>query len=217
MAVRRLFIYLGIPFIIITAVLGLFISESYRGDDSVAGMATGDTVSVELPADEKAAQKLVKQQSRTLAKLKPSRPYIVIDTYSNRLYYRDKDKIILEAECSTGHGAELVDSLTGRHWIFNTPAGYYKVNSKLKQPWWRKPDWAFIEEKEAIPKKESERYDAEMMGDYAIGFGDGLFIHGTIYERLLGVSVTHGCVRLGSEDLKKLYEKVTMGTPIYIF
>ena len=108
-------------------------------------------------------------------------------------------------------------SATGRHWKFNTPHWVFKVDSKLKQPWWRKPDWAYIEEDEAIPKEESERYDPEMMGDFAIGYGDGYFIHGTIYERLLGVSVTHGCVRLGSDDLKFLYDRVKMGTPVYVF
>jgi len=29
--------------------------------------------------------------------------------------------------------------------------------------------------------------------------------------------VTHGCVRLGSDDLKKLYDMVPIGTPVYIF
>ncbi len=56
-----------------------------------------------------------------------------------------------------------------------------------------------------------------MMGAYAIGFGDGYFIHGTIYERLLGISVTHGCVRVGADDLKNIYDRVKIGTPIYIF
>ena len=56
-----------------------------------------------------------------------------------------------------------------------------------------------------------------MMGDYAMGFGDGFFIHGTLYERLLGVNVTHGCVRLGSDDLKVLYSQVPIGTTVYVF
>jgi L,D-transpeptidase YbiS len=56
-----------------------------------------------------------------------------------------------------------------------------------------------------------------MLGAFAMGFGDNYYIHGTIYERLLGVNVTHGCVRLGSDDLKKLYDMVPIGTPVYIF
>jgi L,D-transpeptidase YbiS len=42
-------------------------------------------------------------------------------------------------------------------------------------------------------------------------------IHGTLYERLLGRSVTHGCIRLGKEDLRKVFGAVPIGTPIYIY
>lgn len=170
-----------------------------------------------LPQDQKAAQKAVAAARLALSKLRPTGLYIVIDTHANKLSLRKDDNILIQADCSTGSGGELIDSTTGRRWVFNTPRGIFKINSKLAQPWWRKPDWAFIEENEEIPKNERERYDPEMLGDYALGFGDGYFIHGTIYERLLGVSVTHGCVRLGSEDLKKIYEKVPIGTPVYIF
>ena len=142
----------------------------------------------------------MKEKRNALQRLNPTRPYIVIDTYGNRLMYRTKDSVLLDADCSTGSGSELYDTLSGRHWLFYTPHGVFKVDSKLSEPWWRKPDWAYIEEKENIPEDERERYDPEMLGDYAIGFGDGFFIHGTIYERLLGINVTHGCVRLGSTD-----------------
>jgi L,D-transpeptidase YbiS len=87
----------------------------------------------------------------------------------------------------------------------------------MENPWWRKPDWAFVEEGIPLPDRESERLDNKMMGDYAIGFGDGYFIHGTIYERLLGMAVTHGCVRLASDDLQTVYEKVHIGTLVFIF
>jgi lipoprotein-anchoring transpeptidase ErfK/SrfK len=170
-----------------------------------------------LPEDARQAQAELQKARAAVAKLKPVKKYIVIDTHANQIYYRTEDEILLKATCSTGSGGELVDSLSGRKWVFATPHGVFKVNSKLVDPWWRKPDWAFIEDEEAIPKDESERYDEEMLGEYAMGFGNGYFIHGTIYQRLLGVSVTHGCVRVGDEDLKKLFEMVTIGTPVYVF
>ncbi len=145
------------------------------------------------------------------------RPYIVIDRYANRLFLRTEDSVLIDAVCSTGSGAMLTDSVTGRRWVFDTPAGKYKVDSKLVDPWWRKPDWAFLEDSLPIPTSEHERFDSEMLGAYAIGFGDGYFIHGTLYERLLGVSVTHGCVRLGADDLEKVFRYVTIGTPVYIY
>jgi len=170
-----------------------------------------------LPAETGQAQGALQKARADLAKHKPAKPYIVIDTHANLIYLRTEDEILFKAVCSTGSGGELVDSTGDRKWVFNTPRGVFKVNSKLVDPWWRKPDWAFIEENETIPEDERERYDDEMLGEYAMGFGNGYFIHGTIYQRLLGVSVTHGCVRVGDEDLKKLYEMANMGTPVYVF
>jgi L,D-transpeptidase YbiS len=152
--------------------------------------------------------------------LKPARPrgpYIVIDTHTNRLYLRTADSVLFSALCSTGTGAELIDTGEGRYWRFDTPKGFYRVNSRLRNPWWRKPDWAFIEEGKTVPDDDDERFDPDAMGDYAIGFGDGYFIHGTVFERLIGVSVTHGCVRLRGSDLKRVYESIGIGTPIIIF
>jgi hypothetical protein len=170
-----------------------------------------------LPEDSKLAQKEIANARLALSKLKPKGIYLVINTHSNILSMRTEDSVIFKGNCSTGSGGDLIDSTTGRHWIFDTPRGIFKIKSKVAQPWWRKPDWAFIEENEEIPKDESERLDPEMLGEYALGFGDGYFIHGTIYERLLGVSVTHGCVRLGSDDLKFIYDKTPINTPLYIF
>ena len=174
-------------------------------------------LAAELPADTKQAQAALAKARADIAKLKPPKKYIVIDTHANLIYYRTEDDVLFKAVCSTGSGGELVDTTSGRKWVFSTPRGVFKVNSKLVDPWWRKPDWAFIEEEETIPKDESERYDPEMLGQFAMGFGNGYFIHGTIYQRLLGVSVTHGCVRVGDEDLKKLFDMVTIGTPVYVF
>jgi len=181
------------------------------------GEAPGDPVSAVAPADVKQLKKELSAMRASIAKMAPARAYIVVDTHSNRIYLRTADKIMLDAKCSTGSGGEYVDEASGRRWIFETPHGIFKINSRTTSPWWRKPDWAFLEEGESIPKDEKERYDPEMMGDYAMGFGNGYFIHGTIYERLLGINVTHGCVRVGSEDLKIMFDKTPLGTAVFIF
>lgn len=173
--------------------------------------------SLGLLPDAKALKQELTALQRDLKRLAPREPYIVINTHGSRVSLRTSDSVLFEAVCSAGSGAELIDSTSGRRWVFDTPRGMYKVTSKLKQPWWRKPDWAFIEENEPLPNDEDERMDPQMLGEFAIGFGDGYFIHGTLYERLLGVNVTHGCVRLGAEDLRWLYDRVKIGTKIYVF
>jgi hypothetical protein len=170
-----------------------------------------------LPDDENLADLELRKIEARLDALRSSRPYIVVDTHAGLLYLRSEDSIMLKARCSTGSGGELVDRATGRRWAFNTPSGMFRVESKLVDPWWRKPDWAFIEDGLGVPADPSQRFDPEMLGQYALGFGDGYYIHGTVYERLLGISVTHGCIRVGSDDLERLYEKVGIGTRIYVF
>jgi len=187
--------------------------EDKRKDLSLVDSLTPPTP----PSDMAALKKELDKARKSLLKLKSTNPYIVIDTHANYLYLRTESEIILKAVCSTGSGGELIDSTTGRRWIFHTPKGSFKINSKMKDPWWRKPDWAFVEEGEPIPKDAAERYDPNMLGEYAMGFGKGYFIHGTLYQRLLGINVTHGCVRLGDEDLKKIFDKVHPGASVYIF
>jgi L,D-transpeptidase YbiS len=218
MAMKRWFWFMIAPLVVLIATTLVLVftvrdGETYSQDSPVLS----DSTYVRLPQDKRSALKELQRARRSLAQVKPTGPYIVIDTHANQLSLRTQDSVLFRGSCSTGSGGVLIDSLTGRKWIFNTPRGIFKVDSKIKQPWWRKPDWAFIEENEPPPKDETERLDPEMLGDFALGFGHGYYIHGTIYERLLGVSVTHGCVRLGSDDLKYVYDRVRVGTPVYIF
>ena len=156
--------------------------------------------------------------TRQLTQLSPSQPYIVVDTARNHLYVKQRDKVLLDAIASTGSGTILDKPGEAKgQWIFDTPRGEFAVQSKLTNPVWVKPDWAFIEEGRDIPKREVDRVESGVLGEYALGFGKGYFIHGTLYTRLLGKNVTHGCIRLNDEDLKSVYTLAKVGTPILIF
>jgi lipoprotein-anchoring transpeptidase ErfK/SrfK len=143
--------------------------------------------------------------------------YIVIDTASNILYVKKDTKILHQVTVSCGSGNILREPDGSRRWVFDTPMGEFVVQSKLRDPVWVKPDWAFIEEGKAVPKEEKERLEPGVLGEYALGFGDGYFIHGTLYTRMLGRNVTHGCIRVGDKDLEILYRLVSVGTKLYIF
>lgn len=160
----------------------------------------------------------VQQLERRMAGLLPKGLHIVIDTAANRLFLKDGDRIVREAVVSCGSGVVLEEpGGKRRSWVFDTPRGEFFVKSKITNPYWVKPDWAFIEEGEAIPKELEDRIEAGTLGDYALGFGQGYFIHGTLYTRLLGRNVTHGCVRVGDEDLKAVFKAVPIGAKIYIY
>lgn len=154
---------------------------------------------------------------KKLATQAPKGVYVVIDTANNRVYLKKEGQTVREMVASCGSGNVLEDPVGGRKWTFETPRGGFQVRSKITNPIWIKPDWAFIEEGEPIPERSSERAKPGEMGDYALGIGRGYFIHGTMYKRLLGRNVSHGCVRLGDEDLKDLYETAGIGTRVFIF
>jgi L,D-transpeptidase YbiS len=159
-----------------------------------------------------------KALSAQLSRLKPQQPYILVDTARNHLYVKRRQEVVLDAIASTGSGIILDKPGEGNdQWVFDTPRGEFLVQSKLTDPAWVKPDWAFIEEGEAIPKNPADRVEQGVLGEYALGFGKGYFIHGTLYTRLLGKNVTHGCIRLNDGDLKRVYTFARVGTPIIIF
>ncbi|HEV8335017.1 MAG TPA: L,D-transpeptidase [Candidatus Polarisedimenticolia bacterium] len=154
---------------------------------------------------------------KRIAALAPRGTYLLIDTGVNRLFLMREGKVLREAICSTGSGRFLPDHPRKREWTFDTPKGEFRIQKKVVRPVWIKPDWAFIEEGEDLPKKSSERLAPDELGAYAMDLGDGYLIHGTLYERSLGMSVTHGCVRLGAKDLDAVFHAVKVGTPVYIF
>lgn len=148
---------------------------------------------------------------------KTATTYLVIDTGRNLLFMYEDGKEILKAICSTGSGRALVDPERKRRWTFDTPRGEFFIRAKHPNPVWIKPDWAFLEVGEPIPRKLAERLAPTELGAYAMDLGDGYLIHGTLYQRALGMSITHGCVRLGDKDLETVYDKVKIGTPVYIY
>jgi len=46
--------------------------------------------------------------------------------------------------------------------------------------------------------------------------GGPVAIHGTNSPNSIGKAVSHGCVRLGAGDLKRLFSRVELGTPVEI-
>jgi len=168
-------------------------------------------------ADIAARRADIAKLERRLARTVPRGPYIVVDRAHNQLSLRQGEDTLLLAVCSAGSGATLRDPSSDRQWVFSTPRGRFEVRSKIRNPVWRRPDWAFIEAGEPVPTDPAERFQYGALGEFALDFGDGYLIHGTLYERLLGRSVTHGCIRLGRDDLRQLYAATSVGTPIYIF
>jgi hypothetical protein len=94
-----------------------------------------------------------------------------------------------------------------------TPAGLYHVQDKQVDPWWHVPNsaWAGDLAGQVIPPGPSDPLKARWLGIY-----NGAGIHGTEDIGSLGSAASHGCVRMSIPDVIDLYDRVDVGTPIYI-
>jgi len=94
-----------------------------------------------------------------------------------------------------------------------TPEGLYHIQDKQVEPTWHVPesDWAGSLAGQSIPPGPSNPLKARWMGIY-----EGAGIHGTEETSSLGTAASHGCVRMSIEDVEDLYDRVEVGTPIYI-
>lgn len=181
------------------------------------------TLSLAVAADGRASaldQKAERQ--RLLAAVRTqehSGLYIVIDTQTNSLQLRRGKDVVHEAVCATGSGRILKGKKRWHQWRFYTPKGRFSILRKEEDPLWIRPVWDFIENGEEIPifAEDRRRFQRGVLGEYALYFAPDYMIHGTLFEVNLGKSITHGCVRLGAEDLRYLYEQVDVGCPVYIY
>lgn len=166
--------------------------------------------------------KKIADLQKKLDKQLPKTPFLVVNTTQNKFYLYSGKKLLREGMCSTGSYTLLVksDEKKGNEqkWIFKTPKGIFRIREKKTAPVWKKPDWAFVEEGLPIPSpNHPSRFEYGTLGDYALSLGDGYMIHGTLYQRFLGMPVTHGCIRLGDADLEAVYKTLSSGAKVYIY
>jgi len=94
-----------------------------------------------------------------------------------------------------------------------TPEGLYDIQEKEENPTWHVPEssWAGSLAGQDIPPGPSNPIKARWMGIF-----EGAGIHGTEETYSLGSAASHGCVRMAIPDVEELYDRVEVGTPIYI-
>ncbi len=218
--IRKLLLLGGLLLALFAALLffGLVFYGSHLAKQQPAAKASA-LAGKPAPTDPDKLQKANATLTKRLAALaaKPDEPYIVVDSALNRVYWWQNGVVLREMIASCGTGNILEDPASGRKWVFETPRAERKIWMKKAAPVWMKPDWAFIEEGEEIPKDGSGRAEPGVMGDYAVAIGDGYYLHGTLYKRLLGRNVSHGCVRLGDDDIEFIFKTAKIGTRVILF
>ena len=94
---------------------------------------------------------------------------------------------------------------------WETPMGTFHITQKVQNPAWRNP----ITDDVIIPGDPENP-----LGNYWIGFWTQGWIwfgfHGTNEPESVGKAVTHGCLRMHSEDIEELFSQVKVGTLVTV-
>jgi hypothetical protein len=93
---------------------------------------------------------------------------------------------------------------------WETPQGKFKVIQMIKNPAWEHP-W----NGKIFPPGPSNPLGQRWIGFWTDG-KNYIGFHGTPQENLIGQAVSHGCVRMKNQDIKKLFQLVSLGTPVTV-
>jgi lipoprotein-anchoring transpeptidase ErfK/SrfK len=127
-------------------------------------------------------------------------PAIVIMRGSNRLRLYQNARLVRTFGVATGESR------------YPTPLGSYEIVTMQRNPWWYPPpsDWA--QGLKPVPPGPSNPLGTRWMGLSAWGVG----IHGTPSPASIGYSASHGCIRMYVPDAEWLFERVQLGTTVFI-
>lgn len=184
------------------AALKLILSPTITADAFAYTVQAGDTLSriarknhttIELL---KIANGLTSDKIRVGQKLKVSKTNfsVLVDKSQNVLTLKQGEEVLKVYRCSTGKA----DS--------NTPAGVFKITSRIIDPPWYSPNGV-------IPPGDPKN----LLGSRWLGFDlPGYGIHGTTDPTTIGQPVTNGCVRLANADVEELFVLLPEGTSVTI-
>jgi lipoprotein-anchoring transpeptidase ErfK/SrfK len=96
--------------------------------------------------------------------------------------------------------------------IYPTPIGKFTIVTKQRNPWWYPPDSAWAAGASPIPPGPGNPLGTRWMGLSASGVG----IHGTPDAASIGYSASHGCIRMRIPDAEWLFERVEIGSTVFI-
>ena len=140
---------------------------------------------------------------------------IVVNLPEHRLYYYPKPRNAHEQRVVITYPI----SIGKMDW--RTPLGETRVIAKIRNPSWYPPESIRKEHAangDPLPKVVPAGPD-NPLGDFALRLaaGDGEYmIHGTNNPTAVGMSVTHGCIRMYPEDVAALFPLVAVGTKVWL-
>lgn len=97
---------------------------------------------------------------------------------------------------------------------YPTPYGLFSIQDKQVDPVWSVPnsEWAGELAGTTVAGGTGEN----PLKSRWMGVTDGVGFHGTSEDSSIGTPASHGCMRMHVSDVEDLYERVDVGTPVYI-
>jgi lipoprotein-anchoring transpeptidase ErfK/SrfK len=130
------------------------------------------------------------------------KPVIVIRRGSHRLYLYKGAHMRHRATFGVAVGQP----------IYPTPIGKFRIVTMQRNPWWYPPDSDWAAGASPIPPGPGNPLGTRWMGLSASGVG----IHGTPDAASIGYSASHGCIRMRIPDAEWLFERVEVGSTVFI-
>ena len=87
-----------------------------------------------------------------------------------------------------------------------TPTGDFKIEEKLENPTWYNPDGGVVDADDP----------ENPLGEFWLGLGNHIGIHGTIDPDSIGQAVSRGCIHLGDRDIQEVFALLTVGSKVLI-
>jgi lipoprotein-anchoring transpeptidase ErfK/SrfK len=94
---------------------------------------------------------------------------------------------------------------------YPTPLGSFNIRTKTRNPWWYPPNQPWAAGASPIPPG-----PGNPLGTRWMGLGGGVGIHGTPNSGSIGSAASHGCIRMLIPSAEWLFERVRLGTPVFI-
>ncbi len=144
--------------------------------------------------------------------------YLELNLEENLLMIKMGTQVLYSFPMVSGKGKTWVKG-AARYSDFSTPKGMRQVTYKERNPVWYRPNWSWEEIGEEVPEElEMEDRAVEgVLGKYRINLGEGYSIHGTSSGWIKPGKYSHGCIRLGARDLKKVWDMTEEGTKVFIY
>ena len=95
---------------------------------------------------------------------------------------------------------------------YPTPTGNFRIVTRQRNPWWYPPAASWARGAQPVPPGPGNPLGTRWMG-LSVG---AVGIHGTPDAASIGYSASHGCIRMRISDAEWLFERVRVGTPVFI-